>query len=215
MCDKPQNGPRWINPCNLSGTAQEIRDQPVENLNVTLLTPIVVSARQTLDLANNLKENYAKVIFKQGAAQVENLLRDQKYNWLPQLPDTRDERAFRDHAKALPWQRALLESYKYLQTIAVGLEQVTSDFENDPIDSMKENFTEINNHVHNVLCELQMSIIDHNLKIERDVGRDAMPQMYREICESRSRRSERDWIILRECINVLEYTIGVFTHLSN
>ncbi|KAJ8940508.1 hypothetical protein NQ314_010704 [Rhamnusium bicolor] len=105
----------------------------------------------------------------------------------------------------------LLKVYEFLQRVAVGLEQIVWDQEDKQGQFTKE-FSEAEQHLRNVLCELQMAIIDHGLKMRPDITRDVMKDGNRNVDITESKA--RDWMIFREYMNILEYIIKAFTHMN-
>ena len=65
-----------------------------------------------------------------------------------------------------------------------------------------------------VLCELQMAMLERDIDMETDVSRDIMKEDVRDI-QDESYRNLRDWYIYRDYMNGLEYVIHAFDHLKN
>lgn len=107
--------------------------------------------------------------------------------------------------------QTLLNTYKYLQQIAVGLEQVVWD-QKDHNGEFEHRFAEVEQHLRSVLCEIHYAIYERNLKIESDVGRDSMPDALR--TSVKTEIQIRDWIIYRDYMNTLEYIIQTFTYFK-
>jgi hypothetical protein len=112
-----------------------------------------------------------------------------------------------------------MDSFERFQRIAVGIEQMIGDIRSKHADNLnllsylEEKLTNIQNNIRLVLCEIELSLMEHNMKIFRQpvyVGRDIMPQ------EARSGSSPlRDWVILREYVNLLEYNNESIKILKN
>jgi hypothetical protein len=64
-----------------------------------------------------------------------------------------------------------------------------------------------------VLCELQMAMLERDIDIGEDVDRSIMSKEVRNT-EDSSYRSLRDWYIYRDYMNGLEYVIHAFDHLK-
>ena len=64
-----------------------------------------------------------------------------------------------------------------------------------------------------VLCELQMAMLERGISAGEDVSRNIMSQEVRNT-EDSSYRSLRDWYIYRDYMNGLEYVIHAFDHLK-
>lgn len=64
-----------------------------------------------------------------------------------------------------------------------------------------------------VLCELQVALVERGLTPRPDVTRDIMSSEFRKR-ESRTQTELRDWLIFRDYMNALEYLIQVFDHLA-
>lgn len=65
-----------------------------------------------------------------------------------------------------------------------------------------------------VLCEIQVAQVERGVNPRADVGREAMPAQYRNMSDNASFRNLRDWLIFRDYMNALEYTIQVFEYLK-
>lgn len=63
-----------------------------------------------------------------------------------------------------------------------------------------------------VLCELQIGMLEKGLAHPEDASRDLMPKDIKDI-EDRSYRDLRDWFIYRDYMNGLEYVVHSFDHL--
>lgn len=69
------------------------------------------------------------------------------------------------------------------------------------------------NRLNNLLCEIHNVIIEKNLTIKNQVGRDIMGETLRQANDDTT-RNVRNWIIYREYLNMLEYIEQVFEHLQ-
>ena len=64
-----------------------------------------------------------------------------------------------------------------------------------------------------VLCELQVALVERQLSSRPDVTRDIMKSDFRKVSSSETFRNLRDWLIFRDYMNGLEYVVQVFEHL--
>lgn len=64
-----------------------------------------------------------------------------------------------------------------------------------------------------VLCELQVALMERAVTLRPDVTRNAMSTEYRSMSSSATYRDLRDWLIFRDYMNGLEYVVQVFEHL--
>lgn len=64
-----------------------------------------------------------------------------------------------------------------------------------------------------VLCELQVALVERQLSSRPDVSRDIMKSEFRTVSSSETYRNLRDWLIFRDYMNGLEYVVQVFEHL--
>ncbi|XP_074033354.1 uncharacterized protein isoform X2 [Leptinotarsa decemlineata] len=203
--DRKQN-PRWVNPC---GMPEDTTDS-ISKLNASekreLLLQISKQAGIALRHAEAFKENFTRKIFK--SENVDKVFEEQRYDWLPNLPDLM---FLEDNSKKT--EDILLDSYYYLQQVAVGLEQVIWDQQDRPGHFPSE-FKAQQNYLIIVLCEIQMYINDMNIKINRDAERSIMPESLRSV-ESVTESNVRDYIILRTYENTLEHVKKVFSHLAS
>lgn len=65
-----------------------------------------------------------------------------------------------------------------------------------------------------VLCSLQMAMIEKHVEPDADAVRQLMDNKYRDM-RSASGRNLRDFVIVRDYINLLEYTHQVLQHFQN
>lgn len=108
---------------------------------------------------------------------------------------------------------SLLDAFEYLQKIAVGLEQVVWDQE-DENGQFHGKFKDTEFKLRALLCEIQVAIIERGLTMREDVRRDIMTQDFRQI-EDSSFRNVRDWMIFRDYMNTLQYVIDVFENFKS
>lgn len=64
-----------------------------------------------------------------------------------------------------------------------------------------------------VLCELQVALVERGVTPRPDVTRSAMLPEYRAMSSSVTYRNLRDWLIFRDYMNGLEYVVQIFEHL--
>ena len=64
-----------------------------------------------------------------------------------------------------------------------------------------------------VLCELQVAMLEKGIFPDDDVSREIMTPDVRDI-EDESYRNLRDWYIYRDYMNGLEYVVHAFSHLK-
>ncbi|XP_076258285.1 uncharacterized protein LOC143195203 isoform X1 [Rhynchophorus ferrugineus] len=139
------------------------------------------------------------------------------FDWLPKLPNLSDEQEKQEHFDNLKSTEqcveGLLTMYKNLQIMAVALDAVVADYNQSSVESLKQGASQLYGLIINILCDLQEVLIQNNIPIKNDVGREVVPDEYRNIFENKTRRAERDWIVLREFIKVMEYTVEASEHL--
>ena len=70
-----------------------------------------------------------------------------------------------------------------------------------------------NNLCLQVLCELQVALVERQLSSRPDATRDIMKSEFRNMSSSETFRNLRDWLIFRDYMNGLEYVVQVFEHL--
>lgn len=97
--------------------------------------------------------------------------------------------------------------------IAVGLEQIVWDQEDQEEEDFIEKFKETEYKLRSLLCEIQVAIIERGLDMRPDVRRDIMTDPYRNMSNTTSRYF-RDWVIFRDYMNALEYVVDVFRHFK-
>lgn len=108
---------------------------------------------------------------------------------------------------------SLLNSYEYLQTIAVGLEQLVWDQEDEEAPFYGK-FKDMEFKLRALLCEIQVAILERGIVMRPDVRRDVMTEAFRDMNRTTSSITLRDWLIFRDFMNALEYVIQVFNFLQ-
>ena len=64
-----------------------------------------------------------------------------------------------------------------------------------------------------VLCALQLAMAEKNAAPDADATRRLMSRQYRDM-RSASGRNQRDFVIVRDCVNLLEYVHQVLEHFA-
>lgn len=110
------------------------------------------------------------------------------------------------------FDQALLDSYEYLQRVAVGLEQIVWDMEDHHVP-FAANFTECELYLKSTLCEIWIAIVDRCVALRPDITRDIMDDAFRNMPDN-TQTNIRNWVIFREYMNTLEYVHQVFDALQ-
>lgn len=113
----------------------------------------------------------------------------------------------------LQFEESLASIYTSLQKIAVGLEQVVWDQE-DLHGPFLKNFSQAEQTLRLVLCEIQMALYEKSVPMNADVQRDIMTKEFRNMADDTS-RNLRDFLIYRDFMNALEYSQQVFEYLKS
>jgi len=138
-----------------------------------------------------------------------------RYDWLPSrsvVPKLIGERVSEAHLHSLKLGPTLKKLFLASQTIAVGMEQVLLDRAIYSGDFLEE-FATMENKLSMVLCSLQMALMEKQIRPDADAARQMMTNEYRDM-KSESGRNLRDFIILRDYINLLEYLVQVLQHFQ-
>lgn len=181
-----------------------------------LLGQIILTAKIALTEAENFREDYVQKTFSADFEQHHQLWRSQRYDWLPnvdQIPKNLGEVTPSNHLEALELDESLLNSYEYLQTIAVGLEQLVWDQEDEEAPFYGK-FKDMEFKLRALLCEIQVAILERGIVMRPDVRRDVMTEAFRNMNRTTSSITLRDWLIFRDFMNALEYVIQVFNFLQ-
>ncbi|XP_043222018.1 uncharacterized protein LOC122381661 isoform X2 [Amphibalanus amphitrite] len=107
---------------------------------------------------------------------------------------------------------ALRIHFADLQRLAIGFEQMTVDaaLYGDP---NLDNFRSLQNGLMELLCELQISLLEKRLTADSSVTADIMGQDVRDLDSSRE-RNLRNWVIIREYKVYLAHLHKVFGSLK-
>ncbi|KAJ8913109.1 hypothetical protein NQ315_000566 [Exocentrus adspersus] len=203
----------WINPCQLPEQSSSVENADPTNISKTDLQNIAHQASLALQQAQSFKHSFANEVFKKEFYDLHSDLKSQKLEWLKlQLPKSLEDQVPCEHLKSLKVDEALLESYASLQMIAVGLQQMVCDLEAHDEPFLTE-FTEATGQLKTVLCELQETIVGSGIKMRPDVTKDILKGSDKD--SDRTFRKNRDWMIYRDYMNILEYTSTIFNYLGN
>ncbi|XP_063992501.1 uncharacterized protein LOC135170521 isoform X2 [Diachasmimorpha longicaudata] len=214
---------KWINPCGEGLTTEESDGEPEYGplTDAELLNMVAVQARTALNQAEGFRDNYIKQTFNTDFVVLHSEWKDNHYDWLPgpdKIPKQLGESLSPDYLSQLRSEMLddiLLDIYEYMQTYAVGLEQVVWDQEDHRLEFVQK-FKDTESSLQTVLCELQAALIERGVTPRNNVSRKAMSNDYRGAMSSQATfRNLRDWLIFRDYMNALEYVIEVFGHMSN
>ncbi|KAJ1525923.1 hypothetical protein ONE63_009111 [Megalurothrips usitatus] len=213
---RPQ--PKWVNPCGLSKdqvvSEQELEYQGESAASVAdLIQRIVTLSKNALDHAVEFRVQYVEETFQKDYEEHHNMWKIYKYHeWLPAIPKELGENVKKEHLQKQKLDVALKDIYKYLQMYAVGLEQVAMDQKQNR-NKFYLDFERQEHLLRNVLCEVQVAMAEQGVVQHPDVSPDIMTDTYRKP-NGESIRNVRDWVILREYMNGLEYIIQLLDHFS-
>lgn len=201
--------PFWKNPCNVQRENLEILDkinlEEVKLPEAELTNNIVNQANIALTAAYQIKIQFISTIFKMEYDIVEELYKDNRLCFLPtseEIPKAAGKCLSLTKLKGVQFSKVLPVIYTSLQKVAVGMEIV---FKN----SNYKRFRNVEGHLKNVLCEFYTAFKETKLEMPKDIDRDVVPQYYRNMNQSVESKI-RDYIIFREYVNILEYTVQVF-----
>ncbi|XP_014256516.1 uncharacterized protein LOC106670563 isoform X2 [Cimex lectularius] len=209
---KPPEKPIWVDPCGGHTSVSVEQGDSSQASDQTLLEGIIITAKNALSYASSLSHQYVKNKFNSDLNSHHDTWKHERYHWLPNIPKGLGEKTPDHHLSALAEKRLdwyLVESYRYLQTVAVGLEQIHQDMVRFNEEFSPE-FLNMQYKLKQVLCEVHIAISEKmpELKID-DVDRSVMSPDLRKANSDSSFRWIRDWLIYREFMNCLEYVIEV------
>ena len=90
----------------------------------------------------------------------------------------------------------------------INLDQVLHD------GSLIDEFREIEDHLRQLLCELQLGMWYREIAPEDHVGQEIMAQEYRDISDD-SRRLIRDYLLIRDLSQLVEQIKSLFLRLDS
>ncbi|XP_071449434.1 uncharacterized protein [Hetaerina americana] len=231
--DRFNTRPKWISACGAHVDSQDGRQNmdgrhspggggsplldPVgEHLtDEQLISGILIEAKDALMHAEMWRREYVNQTFNVDFVQHHEAWRTNRYSWLPTLddiPKELEEQVPEDHLETLNFVDALKNIFTYMQKYACGLEQVTWDLE-DKHSSFSKNFKNAELQVRDIICEIEVALIEKGEKVPIDVQRNIMPKEFRSVSHA-THRNLRDWLIFRDYMNGVEYVIQVFEFLK-
>ncbi|KAF2883280.1 hypothetical protein ILUMI_22898 [Ignelater luminosus] len=207
---------KWINPLGLDDSNAIFLNSESVPTGKALITRILDQTRIALNQANETKEEFAHRVFNVDSSQLHEDWKSADYEWLPQRRDIHkglDEPVAEEHLTSLNFDETLVSTYHFLQSIAVGLEQMVKDQGEDGPFLGKFSLSEYNLVL--VLQEIQTAIIERgvNDKMKPDIRRGSMPESLR-VENNATTKNVRDWIIYRDYISLLQYVWEVFRYLK-
>ncbi|XP_046641344.1 uncharacterized protein LOC124326500 [Daphnia pulicaria] len=136
-----------------------------------------------------------------------------RYDWLQVntvIPKNPGQHLNESHYSQLQFPSMLTQSSNIFQRIAIGWEQM----EYEKTDSLyKDHFTSAKFRMKNTLCQLDGYLADKKMSPAPNPTRSIMPNELRSIT-SASQRDERNFRIIKEYVNALEYYIDVFSYFE-
>ncbi|XP_059084110.1 uncharacterized protein LOC131881294 isoform X2 [Tigriopus californicus] len=221
--------PKWINPCGINLKASQKlashfslshHSEVTPLTQAELLENVILVAKNALRHSSVFKEDFVKKTFLvDNWWEHHDAWSDMRYQWLPtwsEIPKNLHERTSQAHLETLKIEKAIKDIHRYLQKMAVGLEQVVLDQTLYDGQFMEE-FNEAEYKLKAVLCELQIAMMEMGLSVDEsapdDTLRSIMSPEIRDI-EDRSYRDLRDWYIYRDYMNGLEYVLHSFHYLK-
>ncbi|CAG0891897.1 unnamed protein product [Darwinula stevensoni] len=211
--------PRWTNPCGIPSDPSLIHDMREEHdidpsTDAEILTKILQQAKRVRLYMEEVRERYVFETFNLDFDTHHQLWKDSRTDWLPshsKIPKELGEVTPQEHLRGLQMQGFMKAVYEYFQQYSVGLEQFILD------QAMyggphQESIQTLETQVMQLLCELQVGMMEKGIRPNPDVPRDVMSEEFRDI-EDESQRNLRDWIIFRDLNNAVEYSIDGLNHL--
>ncbi|RZF43211.1 hypothetical protein LSTR_LSTR009015 [Laodelphax striatellus] len=217
--------PFWTNPCRIGlsypdqgGDADysqlsEISDKELINI-------ITVTSQVAIDHYLTFIDDYVTDTFQKPLAEhLKAWDTWPGYPWLPTglpkgyLPKKLNQTVPKEFKSKFELENALLDSYEYLQRVAVGMEAVYEDHDSKNT-KFQDNFKQSLYELRMVLCEVNTVISSFKIKMRDDIQRSIMPDEIRHL-KSDTDRHIRDWLIFREYMNVMEFVLEIFTHISD
>uniref|UniRef100_T1IIR0 Uncharacterized protein n=1 Tax=Strigamia maritima TaxID=126957 RepID=T1IIR0_STRMM len=201
--------PKWVNPCGvnpdqvLGSSESEIEIPPMKPHE--LFNNIALQALLAKEHADAVIAEFVMDAFRD--PHFPTYSTDLHYDWLPHpsRPSPQD-------LDTLQIEGALRQSYETLQHYAVGLEQLVMDQILHGGDFL-DHFRQLEGKLRQVLCELQLAMIEMKIKQNPDVQRIIMAHQYRDL-DSKTARDLRDWIVLRDYIGALDFVSTIFSHFK-
>ncbi|KAK3919377.1 hypothetical protein KUF71_008504 [Frankliniella fusca] len=212
----PSTQPKWVNPCGLNkqDVEQDLEYQGESAASVAdIIQRIVTLSKNALDHAVRFRVAYVEDTFQKEYSDHHNLWKSYKYDWLPDIPKELGDKVDDEHLQKQKLEVALKDIYLYLQKYAVGLEQVVLDQKANG-GSFKKEFDFEESLLRNVLCEVQVAMAEQGVLQHPDVTPDIMAKSFRDPNMNTGWRNVRDWIILRDYMNGLEYIIQLLEYFS-
>ncbi|CAL1268097.1 unnamed protein product [Larinioides sclopetarius] len=195
---------RWINPCDLPG---HLFDPMADMVGAPFVDAFEIAkglatrSRMARDQAQKLFNTFVAETFKD-ASFIEGIA-SHRLNWLPKIN--------RAELKNMELEDACRYFFRVMQYYGVALEQVITDevlYGGDFLALCRE----AENHLTQVLCQLQMSTYLLRVRLDPDVLRDVMNQRYR--TGTASQRALRNYLIFRDYADALAAMVETFEDIQ-
>ncbi|XP_053204712.1 uncharacterized protein LOC128389190 [Panonychus citri] len=194
--------PPWVNPCNLPIYISPTKESQPSVRDI--YEKITRRASTTKGLSENIRQQFIKFL---GDEDFESGVIDLRLEWLPEV------QAIIEEFEQFEEPDALRKSFKYLQYFAVGLEQINLDQVLHD-GSLIDEFREIEDHLRQLLCELQLGMWYREISPEDHIGQEIMAQEYRDISDD-SRRLIRDYLLVRDLSQLVDQIKSLFLRLDS
>ncbi|XP_050449145.1 uncharacterized protein LOC126850319 isoform X1 [Cataglyphis hispanica] len=214
---------KWEDPCgntvvhntDIQNTDSQNIDSQAESVIIAqLIDGIIIVTRNALTHATMFRQRFIEENLMKKYDPTNLPLDTWKYHWLPKIPKEIGEKLSDEYLNTINFDKAIIESYNYMQKYAMALEQTVWDQESLHLGFYDE-FRRSEFNIRNILCELHNAITVRPLTTPKPVQRSEMPDAYRveSFRRNETARNVRDWVCYRDYMNCLEYMEQIFYHL--
>ncbi|XP_063412529.1 uncharacterized protein LOC134695241 [Mytilus trossulus] len=186
----PAGNERWRHPCGSSTLRPPLPPQP------EIISDLIVRLREADDIATNLRIKYAneRIIVQAIRRRLDRVHLDGFK--VEHMPEKNASLVFKNVTVTF------LESYAQLSTAAVFLEQIKNNENVHDHGAFSADIIDIENKLYDVLCHVQMAIVQSDAVIEKYQSRDIMSNQS-PITDRRYRYS-CDYIIIKDVVLTLK-----------
>ncbi|XP_044002445.1 uncharacterized protein LOC122848432 isoform X2 [Aphidius gifuensis] len=211
--------PAWINPCGSEierdGQYQVDTDRNMTDDFENTVGPTLSLMKQAHSHAKHFRDKFLHATLRVGPLEATQSWRDMRYDWLPtfdQIPKHLGLLLSPEYLEKMEMRmldQVFVNAYNYLQIYSVAIEQIVWDQKDRQWD-FYDSFETMRTQTLAILCEIHLILLSRGITAKEPPLREHMPENARVADETYLHL--RDWIILRDYMNSLEYFTQVFEH---
>lgn len=159
---------------------------------------------------DNIKGKFFQAIFNSETKYDETMFRNNHYDWLHStkaIPKELGEPVPNEHLELLEFETEMPKLYTSLQIMVITMEEV---FKSEKYNEFKGLVV---GYLKTLLEEITDAMFYAGIQTPSNISQDILPADFCNIRHLTFLRI-RDWLVFRECMNLVEYMVAVFSYLQ-